>query len=148
MTLPARRLTSPARLWDPLREFEDLYEQMGQLPPSSVETERPTWVPAADLSETDDAFVVALELPGARRNDVNIEIAENELAITGEIRERERKGRLRRRTRRLGEFEYRVTLPDEVDAEKIDATLEDGMLTVRVPKSERAKPRRIEIRPQ
>lgn len=147
MTLPARRLTSPARLWDPLREFEDLYEQMGQ-PPSTVETKRPPWVPAADLAESDDAYVVALELPGARRDDVDIEVAENELAITGEIREGERKGRLRRRTRRLGEFEYRITLPDEVDAEKIDATLEDGVLTVRVPKSERAKPRRIEIRPE
>lgn len=147
MTLPARRVTSPARLWDPLREFEDLYEQMGQ-PPSTVETKRPPWVPAADLSESDDAYVIALELPGARRDDVNIEVAENELTITGEIREGERKGRLRRRTRRLGEFEYRITLPDEVDVEKIDATLEDGVLTVRVPKSERAKPRRIEIRPE
>jgi HSP20 family protein len=71
----------------------------------------------------------------------------NELTVTGEVKERERAGLLRSRTRRIGEFEYRVTLPNDVDAEKIDASLTEGVLTVRVPKSKRAKPRRIEITP-
>jgi HSP20 family protein len=71
---------------------------------------------------------------------------ESELVITGEIKERERRGVLRRRTRRLGRFDYRVTLPGEADPEGIDASLDDGVLTVRVPKPERAQPRRIEVK--
>jgi HSP20 family protein len=67
------------------------------------------------------------------------------LLITGEFKKRERVGLLRRRTRRIGEFEFRVTLPSDVNADKIDAKLAEGVLTVRVPKSERTKPRRIEI---
>jgi HSP20 family protein len=70
----------------------------------------------------------------------------NELTITGEIKERERKGILRRRTRRTGRFEYRVTLPGETDADNVDAKLEGGVLTVRVPKSGRARPRRVEVK--
>ena len=66
--------------------------------------------------------------------------------ITGEINERERKGALRRRTRRTGRLEYRVTLPGDVDAGNIDASLSDGVLTVRIPKPERAKPRQVEIK--
>lgn len=104
------------------------------------------WAPPVDIEEQDDAFLVEAELPGVQRNDINIELVGNELAITGEIKERERKGILRRRTRRIGRFEYRVRLPDQVDPEKIDADLKDGLLTVRVPKTEKAARRRIEVK--
>jgi HSP20 family protein len=66
--------------------------------------------------------------------------------ITGEIKERERKGAMRRRTRRTGRFAYRVRLPDQVDSSKIDANLDRGVLTVRVPKSEKAKRQKIEVK--
>jgi len=99
-----------------------------------------------NLEEQDDSYVIEAELPGIKREDVNIELVGNELAISGEVKERERKGVLRRETRRTGRFAYRVTLPDQVDAEKIDAKLTDGVLTVRVPKSERAQRRKIEIK--
>jgi HSP20 family protein len=66
--------------------------------------------------------------------------------IHGEIVERERVGILRRRTRRTGQFVYHVRLPGDVDEEGIEADLDGGVLTVRVPKSERARRRRIEIR--
>jgi HSP20 family protein len=78
---------------------------------------------------------------------VKIELVGRELTISGEIKERERKGVLRKKTRRVGRFEYRVVLPDEVDAEKVDAKLNDGVLTVRAPKAERAQRRRIEVKP-
>ena len=93
-----------------------------------------------------DTYVLEAELPGVKREDVNIEVVGNELAITGEIKERERKGALRKRTRRTGQFKYRVRLPEQVDSTKIDAKLDQGVLTVRVPKAERAQRRKIEIK--
>jgi HSP20 family protein len=105
------------------------------------------WSPLVDIEETDETYVVEAELPGVKREDVDIELVGNELTITGEVKERERKGALRRQARRTGRFDYRVSLPDKVDAKKIEASLADGVLTVRVPKSERAERRKIEIMP-
>lgn len=145
----SRRDPLPAR-WEPLGELEEMRERMdslfehvlggGSLGGSSI------WSPPVDLEETDDAWVVEADLPGVKKGDVDIEVRDNELTIHGEVKERERTGILRRRTRRTGEFDYRVTLPGEVDADNIDAKLDDGVLSVRVPKPERAKPRRIEIK--
>jgi HSP20 family protein len=104
------------------------------------------WVPAVDIEELEDAYVVEAEVPGVKREDVNIEVSGNELTISGEIKVREREGVIRRRTRRVGEFEFRVVLPNEVNAEGIDAKLNDGVLTVRIPKAERAQRRRIEVK--
>ncbi len=104
------------------------------------------WVPAVDIEELEDAYVVEAEVPGVKREDVNIEVSGNELTISGEIKVREREGIIRRRTRRVGEFEFRVLLPNEVNAEGIDAKLNDGVLTVRIPKAERAQRRRIEVK--
>ena len=77
---------------------------------------------------------------------MNIELVGNELTITGEIKEREHKGTVRRRARRIGRFDYRVSLPAQVDSENIEASLTEGVLSVRVPKSERAQRRRIEVK--
>jgi HSP20 family protein len=74
-----------------------------------------------------------------------VEVRDNELAITGEIKERERKGILRRQTRRVGRFDYRVTLPGHADAENVKADLKDGVLTVHVPKSPEARTTHIEV---
>jgi HSP20 family protein len=105
-----------------------------------------SWMPLADIEETEDAWIIEAELPSVKRDDVNVELRDSELIITGEIKEKERKGVLRRRARRTGQFEYRVTLPAPADEEHIEAKLHDGVLTVRVPKSERARPRRIEVK--
>jgi HSP20 family protein len=104
------------------------------------------WIPAVDIEELEDAYVVEAELPGVRREDVNIEVSGNELTISGEIKERERQGVIRRRTRRVGRFEFRVALPSEVNPEGVDAKLHDGVLTVRIPKAARAQRRRIEVK--
>jgi HSP20 family protein len=103
------------------------------------------WVPAADIEETEDAWLIEAEIPGVKREDIDIEVHENELEISGEIKERERKGIIRRRTRRVGRFEYRVTLPTAIDQDSIEATLDEGVLTIRVPKPEGARRHRIEI---
>ena len=109
-------------------------------------TEGAGWSPFVDIEEQDDAYELEVELPGVKREDVNIEVVGNELSITGDIKEKERKGAIRRRTRRTGRFEYRVRLPDQVDASKIQARLDQGVLTVRVPKAERAKRQKVEIK--
>ena len=70
------------------------------------------WVPPVDVEETEDAWIVEAELPGVDKKDVDVQVRDSELTITGEIKERERKGILRRRTRRVGEFEFRVALPE------------------------------------
>ena len=114
--------------------------------PSQLLSEGAGWSPFVDIEEQDDAYMLEAELPGVKRDDVNIEVVGNELSITGEIKEKERKGALRRRTRRTGRFEYHVRLPDQVDASKIDASLDQGVLTVRVPKAERAKRQKVEIK--
>jgi HSP20 family protein len=154
MPVPARRTatSSPQQVerWDPFREFEQLQEEMGRLvqsvwSPAGVGNGG-AWTPFADVEETEDAWTIEVELPGVDRKNVNVEMRNSELVISGDVTEKERKGVLRRRARRTGHFEYHVTLPGESDEEHIDAKLHDGILTVRVPKTEQAKPRRIEVK--
>lgn len=145
MTLPAVRSSGQ---WDPFREFDDLYRQMGRWLTSVTDWSTGnagSWSPAADVTEADDAYLVEVDLPGVKRDDITIDLLGTELTINGELRTKERQGLFRHRTRRTGQFTYQVTLPHSVDADKIEATLADGVLTVRVPKSESAKPRRIAI---
>ena len=101
------------------------------------------WVPAVETEETDDAYLVRAELPGMKRDDVDVELRGNELRITGEVTE-ETSGQTLRHRR--GKFAYRATLPSDADAEKIDAELADGILTVRLPKAAQAQTRKVEIK--
>ena len=109
-------------------------------------SQAPFWVPAADLEETDDAYVLELELPGVRKEDVNIELRDNEVRITGEIKQKERTGILRRQMRRVGQFQYVVALPGDIDPEQLEASLHDGVLTVRLGKAAASQPRQIEVK--
>ena len=150
--LPERRsITVPERR-QPFAELEQVSDRMRRLLEEtfggfgSLITETAGWSPLVDIEEQDDAYVLEAELPGVKRQDVNIELVGNELTINGEIKERERKGPLRRRERRTGRFEYRVRLPDQIDADKIDAKLDNGVLTLTIAKKAEAKPRRIEIK--
>ena len=128
-------------------EFDDLFERMNQFlrQTAGVAPSVTAFSPLADLQETDDTYVVEAELPGIKREDIDVEVNERELRITGEYKEREREGVLRRSTRRTGHFEYRALLPADVKAEEITATLADGVLTVTVPKAQAAKPHHVEI---
>ena len=150
-----RRLSNvAARRGDSLAEFEQLQEQMGQIINSLLRGEQnlggapqsPFWVPAADLEETDDAYLLELELPGVRKDDVNIEVRDNEVRVTGEIKQQERTGILRRQTRRVGQFQYVVALPGDIDPKQVEASLRDGVLSVRLGKAGAGQPRQIEVR--
>jgi HSP20 family protein len=133
---------------DPFGELEDLQLQLAQLLDSvaSGDLNGGVWAPAVDVEETEDAWVVEAELPGVDRRDVNVDLRDSQLVISGEVKERERKGILRRRTRRVGQFEYRIALPGEADAERVKADLRDGVLTVRIPKPEASRPRQIQVK--
>ena len=134
---------------DPLAQFDDLLTQLGGLMESTFGESVTTaagWIPLAEVSEADDAFIVEVELPEVSSEDINVEVQDSELIISGEIKERERKGLFRRRTRRTGRFDFRVTLPGGADADGVKASVDDGGLTVQVPKPEQARPRRIEVK--
>jgi HSP20 family protein len=148
MALPVRRRSTDVGRWDPFAEFEDLYDRMGRLLDGRIpEAFTRQWVPAVDLEETDDAFLVEVELPGVKREDIAVNLQGDELSVTGEVKERERAGLVRRQTRRTGAFEYRVTLPAQVRGDNVDARLEDGVLHVRLPKAESPQRRQIEVKP-
>lgn len=101
--------------------------------------------PPADVEETDEAFLVEIELPGVKRSDVEIATTGRRFTVSGERREKERVGVLRRRTRVVGRFRYDLALPADVDPEGVTAGLEEGVLTVRLPKPERDRPRRVPV---
>ena len=135
---------------NPTREFEDIYDRMGQLMNlafglTPFDGDSGPWIPLADVSEADDAYVVKLDLPGVQKDQVDIQLQDRELVITGEIPETEEDGRPHRRSRRTGRFEFRTYLPGDVNADGVSAQLSDGVLTVTIPKSEAAKPRHIDI---
>jgi HSP20 family protein len=138
----------PQQFAQPFRELQDLQEQTAQLLQQilpAVPGPIQPWIPDVDVEETEDAWIVEAELPGARPEDVHVEVHNGELTIRGEITERERSGVLRRRTRRAGEFEYRVSLPEPIDSENPQARLRNGVLEVRIPKSQRSRAREIRV---
>jgi HSP20 family protein len=153
MALPAHRrpgrLTEsfPAIGWgEPVAaEFDELFDRMNELLASAAATPAGAWSPLADMHETDEAYVIEADLPGIKREDIDVEVGDQHLRITGDYGEREREGVLRRSTRRTGHFEYRALLPVGVNAEEVKAQLADGVLTVTVPKAQSAKSRHVDI---
>lgn len=150
--LPARRSRRNLTVVNPSREFEDIYDRMGQLMNLAFGSMMPDtvadlpWAPSADVSETDDAYVVRAELPGVSKDQIDVQLNDREIVISGEIPEpQDEEGRRHRSSRRTGRFEYRTYLPGDVNPDGVGAELHDGVLTVTVPKSEQAKPRHIEI---
>jgi HSP20 family protein len=148
MSLPVPDRLRPQRLrggwsmnWDPLSEFGQLWTRMGQL---FETTAQDAWIPTAETEETQDTYVIRAEMPGMRREDINVEVDGNQLRIAGEVREETRGSALRQRR---GKFAYRTALPADTDPENVEARLNDGILTLRLPKVPRSKSRsrRIEV---
>lgn len=130
------------KLWEPL--MEDFWNL-----PSIFEGRRATrgWMPAVDIEEDQKSVRIMAELPGLKKKDVKISIDDGVLSLTGERKfEREEKGRnYHRMERSYGTFSRSFTIPSNVDATKIEAKMEEGILTVTLPKKEEAKPKEIEI---
>jgi HSP20 family protein len=104
------------------------------------------FAPPIDVEETDNAYVVEIDLPNVNPEDVTIEMRGEELRVTGRFQERERTGVVRRQSRPTGDFEYLVDLPSDIDPNRVDATYDSGVLTLTVGKAQDNQPRRIEIR--
>lgn len=149
MALPIRRNEGGADRPDPLSELnrlnQELQEYLGDWG-SFQSLLGDAFTPLADVEETDDAYVVEVELAGMKREDISVEVAGRRLTVSGERKERERAGILRRRTRTVGRFHYEVVLPGDVVEEEVVATLDEGVLTVTVPKAERDRARRIPVK--
>lgn len=131
---------------DPFAELATAFDRVEKLW-SALPGLGPTagWSPFADVEETDDAYLVEVELPGVKEDEVEISLRDGELTVAGEVKERQRAGILRRQSRPVGDFAYSVSLPSEVDQEHVSANLDKGVLRIRLPKSEASRPRRIPV---
>lgn len=105
------------------------------------------WVPPVDIQETTDAYLFHAELPGMKKEDIHITLENNVLRLSGErkFEKDAKKENYHRVERTYGNFTRTFTLPTQVDAEKVQAAFENGILTITVPKAEQAKPRQISI---
>ena len=104
------------------------------------------WSPALDLYQNNDNVVAVIELPGMRKEDIEISLHDGTLAISGERKSEPSNGEKAERTERyVGKFRRSITLPTRVNANKVSATYRDGILTVTLPKAEEAKPKQIQV---
>jgi len=138
--------------WNPLTDFATLQNQMNQLFDSTryawpAESGTRTWMPPADIHETDHELIVTADLPGIDVNSIDVRVENNTLSITGERKPQEtaENGNVHRMERMYGAFARSFTLSTQVDAAKTQANYKDGVLKITLPKAEQAKPKRIAI---
>lgn len=138
--------------WEPVRELDSLQSDVNRLFDSFFGRRdsgqaRRRWLPAMDLVETDDNLVLRADLPGLGRDDVEIEVKDRVLTVSGERRaeHEERQEGFHRVERAFGRFSRALELPEGVDADRVEASFDRGVLEIRIPKPEERQPRRIEI---
>jgi HSP20 family protein len=135
--------------WDPFREVASRGDEVRRLLSRTLGDNRggSVWSPPVDVFDTKDAIVLKAELPGLTPDDIDIEIDENVLTITGERKFEEtlEEGRYYRVERAYGAFARSLTLPQGVKADEISAEFNGGILEVRVPKADEVKPRKIAV---
>lgn len=142
--------------WDPFRELEEMSERLNRVmgrPSTRRDNGKETltvadWAPSVDISENGGEYFIKAELPEVNKDDVKITLEDGVLTIQGERRqEKEEKGRKYHRIERsYGTFVRSFTLPDSVDEGKVSAEFKDGILNLRLPKTEKAKPKAIEVK--
>ncbi len=132
--------------WDPFREVRSAEGELDRMLGQAIA--RNAWVPPLDVRETEDNFVVTIDLPGMEPGQVEVTFEDGLLAIRGQrefIEEVNDAANYHRIERSYGSFARSVRLPRTADAEKIGASFDKGVLTVEVPKRDEAKPRTIEV---
>ncbi len=143
--VPTWGFSRPFREFDRLRrQMDDLYGALsgGALPLPSTGT-----FPLTNVTEDAENYYVRAELPGMNSDALNIQVTRNGISISGErkIPEEGNNVRYHRREREAGKFSRLINLPGEVDVNKVEASMENGILKVTIPKSEAAKPRQITV---
>jgi HSP20 family protein len=145
--------------WDPFQDLRSAQDEMAQMNPTlahalGLHTQQgnartTAWAPALDISERKDAYLVTVELPGLKPEDLDITMEHGLLTIQGErqFTSESSERQFHRVERRYGAFRRAITLPAHVTAEGIQASFEDGVLQILVPKAEEATPKRIQVRP-
>jgi HSP20 family protein len=134
------------RAWDPwYRLVDDVFDMRSSLDFPGFGT---GWIPAVDVEETKDEYQIRAEMPGLKKEDVKISLTENVLTIAGEkkLESRTDKKKYHRLERTYGSFQRSFSLPAPIQPDKITAAFKDGILEVKVPKSEEAKPKEIDIK--
>ena len=136
--------------WDPFRDLTALQTEVNRLfsrAGTGDMADRQSWTPSIDVIETDDAIKLKAELAGLVPDDINIEVQDNVLTMSGERRFQEegKEDKYYRIERRYGSFSRSIALPQTVDESKIEAKYENGVLEVSVPKAEVAKPKKITV---
>ena len=133
--------------WASLRDDLDTLLELPFLTGSGRQTQLFSgWTPALDLYQNNDNVVAIVELPGMRKEDIEISLQDGMLTIAGERNAESGQENGAARTERFtGKFRRSITLPTRVDANKVNATYKDGILTVTLPKAEEAKPKQIQV---
>jgi HSP20 family protein len=142
--------------WNPSRELEEMSDRLNRmfnrqaLPQTNAKETMVVadWVPSVDVSETDGEYQIKAEIPDVKKENVKVTLEDGVLTIQGERKqELEEKGKKYHRVERsYGSFARSFTLPDLVDEEKVKAEFKDGVLNLLLPKSEKAKPKAIEVK--
>jgi len=148
-----RYQTPDATLWRSLDRWTNLRDEINTLfeGPFWPNTGRQSqlfsgWTPALDLYQTNNDVVALVELPGMRKEDIEISLQDGILTISGERKNENAEGSSEGRTERfVGKFRRSVSLPTRVDSNNVNATYKDGILTVRLPKAEEVKPKQIPV---
>jgi HSP20 family protein len=145
--------------WDPFEDLRSGQDEMGPMlaralgrygqRQGAAADATPAWAPALDISERKDAYLMTVELPGVKLDDLQITLEDGLLTIQGErhFARDSSDQQFHRVERRYGAFRRSITLPTHVQADAVEATVEDGVLQIMVPKMEEAKPKRIQVRP-
>lgn len=139
--------------WDPFRDLLSIQTEVSQLFDENepvflgIPRRGSSWTPSVDIHETEESFVLSVELPGVRKEDVILEVKDSVLSIRGERRQEKEvtEKSVHRIERRCGEFTRAFNVPSNVDASRVKAAYKDGVLQVTLPKVEDAKPRQIKI---
>ena len=142
---PDRRLA-----WDVISDFDNLVNHFVR-PARESANDGHSLVPTVDISETDGAYIVKAELPGVKKEDLDVSIKDGLLSINAESRfehKEETDGRLIRQERRYGKFVRSMRLGGDVDEAKVTAEYNDGILVLTLPKTEEVKPKKIEVQVQ
>jgi HSP20 family protein len=132
-----------------LHEWDRMLDEFFNWAPArSDKAEACEWVPRVDIREEKDRYITDFELPGLEKNEVAVTMENNVLTVTGERKREEttENDKIYRRERFYGKFSRSLRLPDDVDADRIEAGFKNGVLRIAVPKKEEAKPRAIEIK--